>query len=198
MIRDVLILYATTEGQTRKVAEALAVTLRAAHLTVDVVNATAAGDTSAERYRSVIVAASVHAGRYQKPVRRWTRTHATALASRPNAFVSLCLAVLGRGPTVDRELDAILRRFIDATGWTPDETKIVAGALPYTKYSWWKRRLMRSIVRRNGGDTDTSRDYEYTDWLDLEAFANRFADRVLARDPAPAGINPIPASRRLI
>jgi len=28
------------------------------------------------------------------------------------------------------------------------------------------------------GDTDTRRDYEYTDWNDLRAFVEEFADRV--------------------
>ena len=33
---------------------------------------------------------------------------------------------------------------------------------------------MKWIVRRAGGDTDTSRDYEYTNWADLRGFADRF------------------------
>jgi menaquinone-dependent protoporphyrinogen oxidase len=30
-------------------------------------------------------------------------------------------------------------------------------------------------VASAGGDTDTSRDYEYTDWKDLREFTARFA-----------------------
>jgi menaquinone-dependent protoporphyrinogen oxidase len=176
--RDVLILFGTTEGQTRKIAEALAAVLRRVRLGVDVVDAAAAANVRPTAYRAVIVAASVHAGRYQRQVRRWVRANATTLAMRPTAFVSVCLAVLNRTAAVDEHLDAILRAFFTATGWTPDESKIVAGALPYTQYSWWKRWLMVRIVRRNQGDADTSRDYEYTDWADLEAFALRFADRL--------------------
>ena len=33
---------------------------------------------------------------------------------------------------------------------------------------------MKRIVRKAGGDTDTSRDYEYTNWADLRGFADRF------------------------
>jgi len=36
---------------------------------------------------------------------------------------------------------------------------------------------MRRIARKEGGDTDTSRDYEYTDWNDLRAFGEAFARR---------------------
>jgi menaquinone-dependent protoporphyrinogen oxidase len=52
--------------------------------------------------------------------------------------------------------------------------KFVAGALPYTRYNWLKRWIMRRIVAKAGGDTDTTRDFEYTDWEDLRAFARTF------------------------
>ena len=68
--------------------------------------------------------------------------------------------------------------------WQPDERKLVAGALPYTRYNWVKRWVMRRIVSKAGGDLDTSRDYEYTDWDDVKAFAVKFADRVAGRHAA--------------
>jgi menaquinone-dependent protoporphyrinogen oxidase len=37
--------------------------------------------------------------------------------------------------------------------------------------------MMRRIVSKARGDTDTSRDYEYTDWADLEQFARDFLRR---------------------
>jgi menaquinone-dependent protoporphyrinogen oxidase len=36
---------------------------------------------------------------------------------------------------------------------------------------------MLRIVRKAGGDTDTSRDYEYTNWTDVRAFADEFRRR---------------------
>ena len=55
-------------------------------------------------------------------------------------------------------------------------TARVAGALVYSRYGWFKARMLRRIVAKNGGDTDMSRDYEYTDWAAID----RFADDVLA------------------
>jgi menaquinone-dependent protoporphyrinogen oxidase len=34
---------------------------------------------------------------------------------------------------------------------------------------------MKRIASASGGDTDTSRDYEYTDWKDLRDFVDRFS-----------------------
>ena len=42
------------------------------------------------------------------------------------------------------------------TGWRPGTVKLVAGALPYTQYAWFKRLIMKRIVGKAGGDTDTT------------------------------------------
>jgi menaquinone-dependent protoporphyrinogen oxidase len=174
----ILVLFGTTEGQTAKIAGAIGVTLRNCGAVVDVLEA---GTTLAnpEDYAGVIVAASVHARGYQRPVRRWVRAHARALDARPTAFVSVCLGVLQADPKVQQEVADIPRRFVAAAGWHPNVIKVVAGALPYTRYHWFTRWLMKRIVAKAGGDTDTSRDYEYTDWSDLRAFAVEFAQTVL-------------------
>ena len=65
-------------------------------------------------------------------------------------------------------------------------SKTVAGALPYTKYGWLKKWIMRRIVAKAGGDTDTTRDYEYTDWNDVREFARAFAQRLEGSHAASA------------
>jgi len=184
----ILILYGTSEGHTAKVAAAMAATLRAAGADVDVVRARGSGaGPYPEDYAAVIVAASVHAGTYQRAVQRWVREHASTLRARPTAFVSVCLAVLQRTPAIDRHLSEIMDRFFSSTGWNPSESKVVAGALPYTKYGWLKRWIMRRMVAKAKGDTDTLRDYEYTDWNDLAEFARRFATAIHVQPEQVAG-----------
>jgi len=168
---DFLILYGTTDGQTAKIAQRLANELRALGASTEVANAAVRPQPSPEPYRMVVVAASLHAGGYQPEVRLWLQRHAAALAHRPTAFISVCLGVLQHDPAVDRELDRLMQELFAETGWTPSALKIVAGALPYTKYNLLKRLMMRRIVRKAHGDIDTTRDYEYTDWNDLSAFA---------------------------
>jgi menaquinone-dependent protoporphyrinogen oxidase len=173
----ILVLYGTSEGHTAKVAHHLADTLRAQGGEVDVVDASASAPDPVS-YAGVLVAASVHGGRYQKSVARWARTYAPALRGKPTAFVSVCLGILQHEQRVQRDLAAIIERFVNATGWTPSMTTSVAGALPYTKYNWITRWIMRRMARAAGGDTDVSRDYEYTDWDQVESFARAFSNRV--------------------
>ena len=170
----ILVLYGTTEGQTAKVARCLGDTLQANGVSADVVEAGAAWP-SPDGYDGVLVAASIHAGGYQRAVHRWVHEHAQALNDKPSAFLSVCLGILQHTPKAQEDLAEIVNRFLTATGWHPATVKQVAGALPYSKYNWLTRWTMVRIVRKAGGDTDTSRDYEYTDWADLRGFAGELA-----------------------
>ena len=183
----ILILYGTTDGHTRKIAQVLAENLRARRCCVDIVDAAGSlGRPSPESYDGVIVAASVHIGDYQRTVARWVRTYAPMLNGVPTAFLSVCLAVLEKDPKARQEITRIMDRFLARCGWRPTITKPVAGALLYTRYGWLKRRMMKRIVGKAGGDTDTTRDFEYTDWNDLRQFATDFA-QMATPQPALAG-----------
>jgi menaquinone-dependent protoporphyrinogen oxidase len=99
----------------------------------------------------------------------------------PTAFVSVSLAVLQHGDSkVMADLDAIVTRFLEATAWQPGAIKHVAGALLYTRYNIFKRWIMKRIAAKAGGETDTSHDYDYTDWADLRAFTHDFRRRLTA------------------
>lgn len=176
----ILVLYGTSNGQTRKIADAMGDAMRAGGLDVDVIEASGSIDPDPECYSGVIVAASVHAGGYQKPVGEWLRAHAARLGRMQTAFVSVCLSVLSKKETERKEAEAIPQRFVDGLRWRPTVIKIVAGALPYTQYNFFTRWIMKRIVSSAGGDVDTSRDYEYTDWDSVRSFAREFGRRILS------------------
>lgn len=185
----VLVVFGTTDGHTSKVARAIGNTLRVEGVDVDLVQACPGGPAhSPDTYTAVIVAASVHTGGYQRAVWRWVRAHASGLRSKPTAFVSVCLGVLERTRAADAELAGIMESFFDSTGWCPSVRKVVAGALPYTRYSWLKRLVIRRIARHAHGPTDMSHDYEYTDWNDVREFARLFVQLAQHARPAQLGV----------
>ena len=53
----------------------------------------------------------------------------------------------------------------------------IAGAIKYTRYNFILRWYMKKASRMNGGSTDTTRDHEYTDWAQVEMFAQQFAEQ---------------------
>jgi len=172
---NLLLVYGTTEGQTRKVIQFVADHLaQLGHYTqiLNAIDATPAIDP--RDFDAVIIAASVHEGRYQSAVIHFTREHLAAIATRPNSFLSVSLAAAGDDKEDVEGLKKCVANFTHETGWTPNATLHVAGAFRYTSYNFLKRWAMKYIAYRKGGPKDTSRDYELTDWDALARFVNSF------------------------
>lgn len=170
-----LLVYGTTEGQTQKVATFVADHLaQRGHQTqlVNAIEATAATDPAG--FDAVIVAASIHAGRYQSAVTHFVREHLSAINARRNAFLSVSLAAASEDADDVRGLEQCLAHFTQQTGWSPRHIHHVAGAFRYTSYDFLKRWAMKYIASRKGAPTDTSRDHELTDWGDLARFLETF------------------------
>jgi menaquinone-dependent protoporphyrinogen oxidase len=49
----------------------------------------------------------------------------------------------------------------------------------YSRYNFLKRQMMKRIAAQAGRDTDTARDYGYTDWKDLDRSTRGFAATIL-------------------
>jgi menaquinone-dependent protoporphyrinogen oxidase len=174
----VLIIYASDEGQAARIVERIAERLREQGHSVDPRPADALGGGAAlPECDGIIVGASVHYGKHPGAVARLVREHLRTLQSRPGAFFSVSLSA---GGPVPRAEDA--RRYVDdflgETGWRPDEQARFAGALRYSRYPLWKRFMMLRLMRSAGGDSDSSRDYEYTDWDAVDSFADAFSARL--------------------
>jgi menaquinone-dependent protoporphyrinogen oxidase len=174
----ILLLYATTEGQTARIAERVAHALRQLGHSVEVLPAdTARSDLDPAAYDAVIVGASIHYGHHPAYLRTLIRRHRSALAARPCAFFSVSLSAGGPRPkpaAAQRYLDKFLRQ----TGWQPHLAISFAGAVKYSLYGPIKRRVMIVFVGLGGGNTDTTQDYEYTDWNAVDRFADAFAQRL--------------------
>ena len=182
----VLLVYGTTEGQTRKISSVIADRLAERGHVTQVVNAAESSRAPDPRdFDATIIAASVHAGRYQSSVVRYARRHLAGINALPNAFVSVSLAAAGHDLADIAGLKRCVAEFARKTGWTPRNVHHVAGAFRYTTYGVVKRWLMKYIAYRKGAPTDTSRDYELTDWGDLTRFVDSFVGDASPSQPVP-------------
>ena len=129
MSSRILVVYQTSEGQTAKIAERIAETLRERGNNVDALNA------------------------------------------KPSALFQVCLASANPDEQHTAAAHELVVDLTERTGLDPDAVGMFAGALVYTQYGWFKRHMMRAIVKHEGGDLDMSKDYEYTDWDAVIAFA---------------------------
>lgn len=165
------IIYGTGEGQTAKVADRVAGGLRERGHEVEAVDVEdAPADLDPEAYDAVLVGSSIHVGKHHGDVVSFLTEHAETLSSLLSAFFQLSLSSTGDEHR-RAEAAGYVDELLEATGWDPDRIGLFGGALRYSKYGFLERQLMKRIAAEATGDTDTSRDHEYTDWDEVDAYA---------------------------
>jgi menaquinone-dependent protoporphyrinogen oxidase len=173
-----LIAYGTSEGQTRKIAEAAAVHLHDlghdGHL-FDTASSRRYGhqfdtvsspmDLHMDSYDRIVVAGSVHHRRHQESVEVFIMANFSELQKKPTLFLSVSLsAAFAEGM---KEAWSYVRAFLASTGWKPTRSVVVAGALRYAEYDYFKQQIIEHIVLKGRASDAPVGDYEFTDWKAL-------------------------------
>jgi len=189
---SILVCYGTGEGQTATVADRIVDALaERGHDATALDAADLPPEFDLEAFDAVLVGASIHMGKHQPAVREFVSANRDALAARPTGFFQLSLSSAVTDEARRADAAGYVDAFLEETGWRPDRIARFGGALRYSKYGFLKRLMMKRIAREATGDTDASRDYEYTDWHEVEAFAADFAafveGRLGAGSPEPDG-----------
>ena len=170
-----LLLYATREGQTAKVAGRIAEHLRAGGTelsVVDAANTLTADALELARFDRLIFGASMHAGGLEKELVEFVNGRADEIRCCKRSLFVVLLSAAAEDPALREEWLGDARGKIEAQLRVPfAHVEMIAGALRYSKYPLPLRWMMRRIARKAGEDTDTSRDYEYTDWEQVRRYA---------------------------
>lgn len=187
-MKPVLLIYATREGHTRHIAEDLGVTLAAQQCPFDVIDAAhIPGGFSLEKYSAAIVSASLHLGQHEPEIVKFVKDNLPGLQQVPTLFLSVSLSEVtvedSNAPPQKRAAAKVaVKRTIDRllaeTGWRPSHIAAVAGALMYSRYNFAIRFVMMLITGKSGAPIDTSRDYEFTDWIKLHGLVQEFVQSI--------------------
>jgi len=179
------VIYGTTHGQTRKIAERIAYLARGRGHEVVLADAKDLSlQFSLDDSDAVFIGASIHIGKHQKYIEQFVTTHRSELSFVPAAFFSVSMTAARSTREAREEALRYVARFLKDTKWHPSVTATFGGALAYTQYGFLTRWLMRLISGRQGGDTDTSRDYEYTEWSEVDRFTDRLLSLLPIIEPA--------------
>lgn len=144
----ILVVYATRNGSTREVAEAIAAELQANGATVDVRPAGAAREPVTGR-ELVVVGGAIYSGRWHRDAHRFLKRHRKDLAGVP-------VAVFGMGPREDQpeswqRAQAQLDHALAKRGWlAPAAVGVFGGADPPGRSGHHGRRDLRdwTAIRR--------------------------------------------------
>lgn len=160
----ILVCYASTEGQTRKIARFCAERLFGVGHSVEVLNASDTEGLDLAGFDAAILAGSVHVGRVQADLKEFAAANKKALNGKSTLFLQVSLAAAGEDAEERGDLDRIAHAFCDEAGWTPGAIHHIAGAFRFTEYDFFRSWAMRYIARQKGESVDPHKDKEYTDW----------------------------------
>lgn len=176
----VLIVFASTEGHTARLADMAAHRLRANGHAVNVVEAPQAERTlDPAGLAGVLVAASIHWGRYQASVTAFARANHAVLNALPSAFLSTSLSAAGVEQPDHVGLADFVRTFEAETFWTPRLVHHAAGAIRRSSYDYFRRLAVTLIARSRGDALAEAGAYDLTDYAALDGFLDTF--RALVR-----------------
>lgn len=186
----VLIVYATSEGQTERIANQIAETLVRRGFPCDRYNVCRdrADEIAVDAYDAVVVGSSIHYGRHDPRIEWLVREYRRTLRRIPSAFFSVSLAMASENEEDRHAAMRIADAFLEEMLWQPSLRAYFSGRLAYSQYGWWKARLMHRIAAKSGAETSMDRDYEYTDWSKVDRFARRFAELLRVQKSRPHAI----------
>jgi menaquinone-dependent protoporphyrinogen oxidase len=180
----VLLLYATREGQTEKVARRIGEVMRglgAELLSMNAGSGNQPGDEELQRFDLLLFGASMHAGGIEAELVEFIEQHQDRIRRQRRHFFLVLLSAAARDPELRQRWLGDARSKVDAQLTLRfDDIEMIAGALRYSRYPLPLKWLMRRIARQAGEGTDIDRDYEYTDWQQVDDYARRMV--ALARE----------------
>ena len=172
----VTIAYGSIEGQTAKIADFIkGVATKNGFEATLIDTGREIDELFFEGLDKFILAASVHERRHPKPFETFIKTHRDALLAGSSLMLSVSLkAAFAKGR---EEAEDYLAEMILRTGFEPDESALVAGAVRPESYDYYEKEVVRHVVLR--GRRVDLRDgiQEFTDWAALEAVVTAFLNR---------------------
>ena len=169
----ILIAYSTTEGHTRKIANAVAAQTRDLGHTADLFDTSALqGRLDLEDFDKVIVAGSVHEERHQESLELFVVANREKLTAKSTMFISVSLAAAFDNGLSDAQ--AYVERFYESVDWQPDESLLIAGALRHEAYGYYGEQILQHVVLKDRDLSDPELDHDFTDWEFLAKAVSEF------------------------
>ncbi|RTZ14035.1 menaquinone-dependent protoporphyrinogen IX dehydrogenase [Vibrio aquaticus] len=170
-----LFLYSSREGQTKKIFQYIDKHL--ADFECDVIDLHTVGDVDFSTYDKILVGASIRYGHLNKKLYQFIENNLKQLESTKVAFFCVNLTARKEDQGKDTpEGSAYIKTFLKKSPWKPELIGVFAGALYYPRYNWFDKMMIKFIMSMTGGETDTTKEVEYTNWEKVALFADKFKE----------------------
>ncbi|MCK6265582.1 menaquinone-dependent protoporphyrinogen IX dehydrogenase [Vibrio sp. ZSDE26] len=168
-----LFLHSSQDGQTKKILHYIEQELSLDEC--DTKDIHQLGIIDFTQYDRILIGASIRYGHLNKKLYQFIEKNKSALDESKVAFFCVNLTARKEDQGKDTpEGSAYIKTFLKKSPWTPSLIGVFAGALYYPRYKWFDRVMIRFIMKITGGETDTTKEVEYTNWKKVSLFADKF------------------------
>ena len=172
---NILILYSTTDGHTKKICQKIQSVVEAQGHEVKLVSIDDESHVNIELFDKIVVGASIRYGKHNKKVFEFVLRNEKNLENKPSAFFSV--NVVARKPDKNQpDNNPYVRKFLKQVPWRPNEVAVFAGKIDYRKYGFFDRLMIRFIMYITNGPTDLDTVAEFTDWGQVGKFGKAVSE----------------------
>ena len=167
-----LIIYSTTDGQTKKICE----TLKNNSInksSYEVLSLEEAFLIGVEKYEKIIIGASIRYGKHNQRVYKFIQNNKNILDKKKSAFFSVNV-VARKNDKNTPETNPYIKKFLRKSKWLPKKLGVFAGKIDYPKLGFINKHAIRFIMFMTNGPTNTNNTYEFTDWQSVKKFIREF------------------------
>ena len=169
----ILIAYASTEGQTKKIAKFIDDHIESrGHRSVVFDTGSTLHDVDVNDFDKVILAGSVHQQKHQDSLEIFVVAKRKKLEARPTLFLSVSLAAAFRDTKA--EAQKYIDDFVAGLEWSPVASLAVAGAVQHDEYGYYREQILEHVVLDGSHLDDMKEDREFTDWEAISKAVDEF------------------------
>jgi menaquinone-dependent protoporphyrinogen oxidase len=166
----IIILYSTTDGHTREICDYLQQLIEKSGDQVTLACLNDNPQVDLESFDKIVIGASIRYGKHNVKVYKFIEDYLAILNEKPSAFFSVN-AVARKAEKARPETNPYLQKFLQQIAWQPKQLAVFAGKIDYQIYGPLDRFMIRFIMWMTKGPTDPSTNIEFTDWKQVDKFA---------------------------
>ncbi|MCL1125348.1 menaquinone-dependent protoporphyrinogen IX dehydrogenase [Shewanella surugensis] len=169
-----LVIYSTVDGQTKAICQKIKeINVQMGH-DVTLVPLTEAKKMILNDFDKILIGASIRYGKHRAELYSFIDENYEVLASKVSGFFTVNVVARKPGKNTP-ETNPYMIKFLQLSSWRPRLLGVFAGKIDYPKYGFFDRFMIRFIMKVTKGPTDTKGTFEFTDWEQVNRFAEDFS-----------------------
>ena len=164
----ILILYSSTDGQTKNISYKIQEILSYKN-DVELFPIESSIGLDLRSFSKIIIGASIRYGKHKPEVYNFIKMNKQILNETKNAFFSVNVVARKKEKNTPSTNPYVIK-FIDQTNWKPTNIGVFAGKVDYPAYKFFDKYIIKFIMWITKGPTDISKSYEFTNWSEVKKF----------------------------